>query len=103
MNAKRLLEARATAPCPIDTWLLPLILETLEPQQRDIFAWLIRQNGESRSDNLAAHFDLTAQRAGSAMSDLRKLGLVTTHAILGEPTRASRHCVVSWVMEASQG
>lgn len=103
MNAQRLLKARETAPNPgllFNVWFLPLLLEALEPMQSAMLIWMLERGGRVRSDDLTAHFDTTPQRAGSVISDLRKLGLVTSTPIVGEPTRASWHRVTGWVLGA---
>lgn len=100
MNAHRLLQARTTAPCNIDAWLLPLVFEALEPLQAGVLIWLLEQGGQARSDAMALHFGQTPQQIGSAVSDLRRLGLVTSTPITGESTRATLHRACDWTMEA---
>jgi hypothetical protein len=102
MNARRLLKARTSAPIGLDfdVWFLPLVLETLEPQQAAILIWLLEHGGSARSDAITSHFKTTPQRAGSAISDLRRLGLLTSQDIPGESTRASQHTAARWAIEA---
>lgn len=102
MNAKRLLLARSLAPVHgllFDVWLLPLILEAMEPMQAGILIWILEQGGTVRSDALTAHVGKTPQRVGSAVSDLRKMGLVSSTPITGESTHASLHTATDWLIE----
>lgn len=102
MNANRLLLARSLAPVHgilFDVWLLPLILEAMEPMQAGALIWILEQGGTVRSDQLTAHFGTTPQRIGSAVSDLRKMGLVRSIPITGESTRASLHTAADWLIE----
>jgi hypothetical protein len=104
MNAQRLLKARTSAPaCPgFDAWFLALLFDALEPMQAGILIWVLEQGGEARSDAMTAHFKTTPQRVGSAVSDLRRLSLLTSAAIEGEATRATMHRAAAWCREVWQ-
>ncbi len=105
--AHHLIEARQGAPerlkCPdFDAWLFDLLLKALEPFQEDVLLWVVSAGREGIVTNdlcLAAHS--TPQRAGSAISDLRKLGLVHSHT--GDDPRygkQARHFAAAWVSAA---
>lgn len=101
----RLLKARLDAPggmrgVAFDAWFLPLILETLEPVQKDIMEWLVLIPKEQpiNTTDLCVAIRNTPTATGAALSDLRKLGLIeTTHRIDDDNTRRAYHLAVGWV------
>ena len=104
---KRLLDARTVAPeqlrgAVFDAWLLPIVIETLEPVQRDIVEWLVLGNSDdpmSTTDLCIACYT-TPERAGAALSDLRRLGLVETTHKIDEHGKMAYHIAVKWVCQA---
>lgn len=99
-----LLSARLTAPCAgpaFDAWMLPLVIATLEPMQADILRRIISAGGTLTTEQLCGLLDATPQQVGSAVSDLRKLSLLKSTPIPGGATRATRHVIAAWVLEAS--
>jgi hypothetical protein len=79
-----LLNSRTTAPERLrgpdfDGWLFGLIVESLEPMQRDVLLWLMAAHPEEMtSADLVERGNSTPQRIGAAVSDLRRFDLVWT-------------------------
>lgn len=103
-----LLEAREDAPARMcgpefDAWLMPLILEALEPVQRDLFEWLLIGSSEEpwSTTDLCDAADTTPTRAGAALSDLRRLGLIETIHKTDEHGKTAYHIAVKWVRQAN--
>lgn len=108
-NAYRLIKARNTAPpecksVPFDAWLLSLVLDMLEPVQRDCMDWLLLGNSDEpiSTNDLCALLHTTPTRIGATLSRLRAIGLVKTTYRMDEHGRGAYHIAVDWVKTASR-
>lgn len=104
--AEHIIRARDTAPvqgADFDAWLLDLILEALEPAQRDILGWLLI--GENRhvpvsTNDLCIALETTPTRIGVTLSRLRRIGLIKTTYEQDEHGRYALHVAAPWVQGA---
>jgi DNA-binding transcriptional ArsR family regulator len=108
---QKLLEGRRKAPDELrsplfDAWLLGLILESLEPAQRDILEWLLCGEPIDAlcTSDLCVAAHKTPTQMGAALTRLRRLGLVKTHYEVGEEDKIRRayHVAVPWVIAADR-
>ena len=107
---RKLLGGREKAPDGLggplfDAWLLGLILDSLEPAQRDILEWLLC--GEPKqplcTSDLCVVSHKTPEQMGAALTRLRRLGLIKTHYEVGEDNiRRAYHAPVPWVIAADR-
>lgn len=102
-----LLAARERAPeqlrgLTFDAWLMPVILETLEPMQRDILLWVLAANKGITSADLCVLANTNPNRIGSAASDLRTLGLIQTRHATDELGRYAWHRAAAWAKLAHE-
>lgn len=107
-HAERLIKARSTVPehmrsANFDAWLLPLILDALEPVQRDLMDWLLI--GENNhvpvsTNDLCVALETLPTRIGLTLSRLRRIGLVQTTYQTDEHGRSAYHVAVAWVRQA---
>lgn len=108
---RKLLEGREHAPAGLrgtlfDAWLLDLIIDSLEPAQRDIMEWLLC--GEPKQPLCTSDLCLVAHstptRLGAALSRLRRLDLVKTHYEIGEEDKIRRayHVAAPWILAADR-
>lgn len=110
-HTQKLLEGRERAPeglCGVlfDAWLLGLILDSLEPAQRDIMEWLLC--GEPKqplcTSDLCEVAHSTPERLGAGLTRLRRLGLIKTHHEVDEEDKIRRafHVAVPWIVSADR-
>lgn len=107
-QTEKLLQARLAAPIELrgaafDAWFWPLVLDSLEPAQRDILNWLLLGETDDRAMSTAELCEVTGStymRIGAAVSDLRKLGLLTTEYRTEGGARHAYHSPVGWVLSA---
>jgi len=104
--AKRLLDERRGLPSNLrgrdfDAWLIPIILDCLEPFQRQILDVLLQLPFDEflTYRQLVDVFESTRPRIGSALSDLSKLGLISR----GDNDEGTIHyAAMPWVLSAWQ-
>lgn len=106
-TAQRLLQARDCLPMVLcddvafDAWFLPLLLDSLEPVQRDVLEWLlVHIDGPVSTPQLCNIVEMSVNRAGAALSDLRMLGLISTTHHMDASGRIAFHAPVDWVQKA---
>ena len=105
-HTKQLLAARIRAhghfdAARFDTWILPLLIDSLEPLQAEIVKWLLIGSGPPiPTAELCELLNKTPQQVGSALSDLRKVGLVTTTYRNNDGPRYACHDLVAWMKAA---
>ncbi len=102
-----LLEARERAPEQLrglvfDAWLMPIILDTLEPMQRDILLWILATDEGMTSADLCVLANASPHQIGSATSDLRTLGLIQTRHATDELGRYAWHRAALWAKLAHE-
>jgi len=103
-----LLRARANAPGSIrghdfDVWFLPIILEGLEPMQREVLEWMligIADDPAMSTPDICECVGSTPERIGAAISRLRDLGLLITEYRKDGGRRTAYHTVAEWVRSA---
>lgn len=109
-QAERIIKARDNAPerlrgADFDAWLLELLLEALEPTQRDLLEFLlIGENNDvpvSTSD-LCEVLGTIPTRIGVTLSRLRRLHLIATTYQTDEFGRAAYHAPAAWVRQADR-
>ena len=109
-QAERIVKARDNAPerlrgADFDAWLLDLLLETLEPAQRDLLEFLLIGVGNDvpvSTEDLCGAFGTTANRMGATIARLRRLHLIMTTHRNDEHGRSAYHAPAAWVRLADR-
>lgn len=106
-TAQALMEAREGAPEALrglvfDAWLLEIVIELLEPMQKDTLLWLLAAGTEGMDTaELCDRANSLANRVGACTSRLRQLGLIHTEMRTDRPGQYAHHTAVHWVLRAN--